>query len=392
MEKEKIAQAIQILKEEKIDCWMVADMESELISDPIMDYVVGTGVVWLSFFLFFANGEKQAIVGNLDIEKMQQTGLFDRVWAYKGSPRDSLLEILHRLDPKKIAIDYSLDNPAADGLTYGKYLKIAELLKETPFSARLVSAESIIGKLRGRKSSGELKLIRAAIEHTVAILDQVTSRARPGMTEKEVAEIISHERNRLGLKSSWGEDSCPSVFTGPQTVGAHIGPSGKVLARGQVFNIDFGVQVERYCSDLQRTWYILKEQEKQAPAEVRRGFDTVLQSIQMAAAALKPGVAGVAIDKIARDYIVSQGYDEYPHALGHQVGRFAHDGGGLLAPAWERYGQLPFIPVEKDQVYTIEPRIYIKDYGVATVEEMVLVGESGVEFLSPPQRQLFLIK
>ena len=70
------------------------------------------------------------------------------------------------------------------------------------------------------------------------------------------------------------------------------------------------------------------------------------------------------------------------------MGRDAHDGGALLAPAWERYGNLPFIPLEKDQVFTIEPRIYIKDYGVATVEEMVVITADGAEYLSQPQTEL----
>ena len=108
----------------------------------------------------------------------------------------------------------------------------------------------------------------------------------------------------------------------------------------------------------------------------------LLESIRLAFSALKPGVRGLDIDTIARGHIVSQGYDEYPHALGHQVGRYAHDGGALLAPAWERYGNLPFMPLEKDQVFTIEPRIYVKDFGVATVEEMVVITAGGAEYLS----------
>ncbi|MBN2346360.1 MAG: M24 family metallopeptidase, partial [Candidatus Aminicenantes bacterium] len=108
--------------------------------------------------------------------------------------------------------------------------------------------------------------------------------------------------------------------------------------------------------------------------------------------AMKAGIRGLDIDGIARGHIVSQGYDEYPHALGHQVGRSAHDGGALLAPAWERYGSLPDIPLEKDQVFTIEPRIYVKDYGVATVEEMVVVTAGGAKYLSRPQEELLLVR
>jgi Xaa-Pro aminopeptidase len=212
------------------------------------------------------------------------------------------------------------------------------------------------------------------------------------MSEKELAAWITARREKLGLKSAWDVSSCPAVFSGPQEVGAHSAPTGNVLKPGHIFNIDFGVKVEKYCSDLQRTWYILRPGETQAPPEVQRGFDVLLQSIRLAFAALKPGARGVDVDAIARGHIVAQGYDEYPHALGHQVGRDAHDGGALLAPAWERYGSLPFMPLERDQVYTIEPRIYVKDFGVATVEEMVVITASGAEYLSQPQQELYLVK
>ena len=129
MEKEKIAQAIEILRELDIDLWMVIDRESGIITDPVMDYVVGCHATWLSFFLFSRTGEKHAIVGNLDVETFRRAGLFDTVSAYKGSPKDDLLRLLRRLDPKKIAIDYSPDCAAADGLTHGNYLNLLELLQ-----------------------------------------------------------------------------------------------------------------------------------------------------------------------------------------------------------------------------------------------------------------------
>lgn len=392
MEKEKIAQAIEILGELDLDLWMVIDRESGILSDPVMDYVVGQHATWLSFFLFARNGEKHAIVGNLDVETFRRCGLFDTVSAYKGSPREDLLRLLGRLAPRRIAIDFSPDCAAADGLTHGNYLKLQELLQGSDFGGRLVSAEDLIAKLRGRKSAEELRRLRRACEVTVALYDRVGRAARPGMTEKELAAWITARRRKLGLPAAWHEDSCPAVFSGPQEVGAHSAPTGNELKPGHIFNIDFGVKVEKYCSDLQRTWYILRPGEKKAPPEVQRGFDVLLQSIAKAFAALKPGARGVDVDAAARGHIVAQGYDEYPHALGHQVGRDAHDGGALLAPAWERYGQLPFLPLEKDQVFTIEPRIYVKDFGVATVEEMVVLTAAGAEYLSRPQTGLLLVK
>lgn len=392
MEKEKIRQAIGILNESDTaaDLWMVIDKESDLLSDPIMDFILGTGVTWLSFFLFFKTGEKYAIIGNLDVEKIKRLNLFDDIFPYKGSPKDDLLKLLNKHNPQTIAINYSIDSPSADGLTYGKYLKLLELLEGTDFTDRLISAEGIIAKLRGRKSAEEVRWIKEAIKVTLEIYDKVTSHVKPGMTEKEVARFITGERLKTGYDPAWEEDHCPSVFSGPQETGAHSGPTDKALERGHVINTDFGVVVEKYCSDLQRTWYILKEGETEPPEEVIKGFDTIIESIQLAFEALKPGVKGYDIDKIARDYIVSQGYKEYPHALGHQVGRSAHDGAALLAPDWERYGKLPFIPLEEGQVFTIEPRLYIKQ-GVVTVEEMIVITKDGAEWLSKPQREIYLI-
>jgi len=392
MEDEKIKQARDILEEEAIDCWLVIDKESEVLSDPIMDFVVGTGVTWLSFFLFFRDGETHAIVGNLDLEKFERLRRFDHCTGYKASPRQELIDLLNRKKPNHIAIDFSTDSPPADGLTHGRFLELQALLAGTPHLERLVSAEAIIAKLRGRKSAEEVTRIEEAVAVTLEIYDRVSAYARPGQSEKQLAEFISTERRKLGLPPAWEEDHCPSVFTGPQTTGAHSGPTDNTLRRGHVFNIDFGVKVKQYCSDLQRTWYILKEGEDRPPAEVLRGFSTIRTSIEMAFAAMKPGARGIDIDRIAREHIVSQGYDEYPHALGHQVGRSAHDGGGLLGPAWERYGNLPRIPLEEGNVFTIEPRLYLEDHGVVTVEEMVLITRDGARWLSRPQKEVFLIQ
>ena len=86
------------------------------------------------------------------------------------------------------------------------------------------------------------------------------------------------------------------------------------------------------------------------------------------------------------------GFDEFPHALGHQIGRAAHDGAGLLCPRWERYGTKPEAILEKGQCYTIEPRIYVEGHGVATIEEIVVVTGDGVRYLSHPQTEIMLVK
>jgi Xaa-Pro aminopeptidase len=157
-------------------------------------------------------------------------------------------------------------------------------------------------------------------------------------------------------------------------------------------NIDFGIKYNGYCSDLQRTWYVLKDDEEKAPTDVEIGFYVVRNAIQKVVDKLKPGVQGCEMDDIARNYIVKSGYEEFPHGLGHQVGKNVHDGGCGLLPRWERYGNAPFMKVEELQVYTIEPRLRVEGHGIATLEEEVFITKDGCEFLSKPQKELIYIK
>ena len=156
--------------------------------------------------------------------------------------------------------------------------------------------------------------------------------------------------------------------------------------------MDFGIKIENYCSDMQRTWYILREGETTAPADVQKGFETIVRTVEASRKAMKPGVLGLDVDAVSRKIVTKAGYEEFPHALGHQVGRFAHDGTALLGPAWEKYAQKPFWPLEPGMVFTIEPRLTVPGKGIATIEEMVVVTETGADWLSSPQTELILIK
>jgi Xaa-Pro aminopeptidase len=214
---------------------------------------------------------------------------------------------------------------------------------------------------------------------------------KAGKTEKEIAAFMRQKAKDAGVKFAWDPNSCPAVFAGPETASAHYQPTDRVVERGHILNMDFGLKYNEYCSDLQRTYYVLNEGETKAPPDVQRGFDTIITSIELARKQMRPGIEGIEIDKTARDYITRSGYPEYPHGLGHQVGRFAHDGTALLGPAWEKYAQKPFQKLEKGMVFTIEPRLPVEGRGIATVEEMVIVTDTGAEFLSTPQTELTLI-
>ncbi len=387
---EKLKQAAEICREKGIDLWLTFVRESTSTPDPALDLILGTSCTWESAFIITAGGDAVAIVGSLDSQNIKDHADY-RIIGYVDSIKDELLHSLQKYDPAKIAINYSLNDVMSDGLSHGMYLILTNYLQGTPYLERLVSSEEIISALRGRKSSTERQYIKDAIDETLDIFDMVTEWVHIGLSEQDVAEFIRNEVKKRGLGFAWDEAHCPAVFSGPDTAGAHAGPTQRKIQPGHIMNIDFGVRKNGYVSDLQRTWYFLRRDETEAPPEVQRGFETIYNAVHKAAAALKPGMRGWEVDAVARNYIVEAGYEEYPHGLGHQVGRQAHDGAALLCPKWDRYKDLPFSVVEEGQVYTIEPRLTVEGYGIATIEEIVVVTKDGCEFLSEPQRELLLI-
>ncbi len=389
---EKQKQAVEILKEKDIDMWMTFVRETGNIKDPMMDMIVGTGATWHSAFIITKTGETIAVIGSLEEANMKTVGTFKEIIPYLKSVKKDLKNVLKKHDPQSIAINFSRNSSLADGLTYGVYLELVDLLKDTPYPERFVSSEEIVAALRGRKSQTEVDLIKEAIRETLIIFDEVTGFIEVGKSEKDVGNFVRSKVNERGFEMVLDEEHCPAVFTGPGTAGAHSGPTDKKIQKGHVINMDFGIKINGYCSDLQRTWYVLRDGETKAPKEVIKGFNVIRDAIQMSAEAMKPGKAAWEIDNVARSYIVENGYEEYPHGLGHQVGRVAHDGGAMMGPKWERYGNTPYMALEVGNVFTIEPRLTIPGFGIATMEEIVWVKEDGVEFLSKPQTEIYLIK
>jgi Xaa-Pro aminopeptidase len=265
------------------------------------------------------------------------------------------------------------------------------MLDEIGMGDRIQSAERIVSALRERKSPAEIRHIREAIGHTQEIFSLVAGFIAPGRTEKEIAAFMLEEVSRRGLVTAWNPVSCPSVFTGPETAEAHYAPTDRPVERGQVLNMDFGVKVNGYCSDMQRTFYIMEEGQKSVPAEVRKGFDTIVEAIERSRQAMIPGTKGLDVDAVAREVLAANGYEGFPHGLGHQVGRFPHDGTALLGPAWEKYAQKPFQRLEPNMIFTLEPRLTVPGRGVVTVEEMVMVTDRGAEYLSDPQKEIIVI-
>ncbi|KAA3631186.1 MAG: M24 family metallopeptidase [Calditrichaeota bacterium] len=85
------------------------------------------------------------------------------------------------------------------------------------------------------------------------------------------------------------------------------------------------------------------------------------------------------------------GFPEYEHALGHQLGRDVHDGGALIGPKWERYGNSPMIPLEENNAFTLELEIILPGIGCVGLEEDIVITKTGGKFISPRQTELIIL-
>ena len=389
---EKTSQVKELLNEFGFDLWLIFVRETSANMDQVLPLIYGDAdLTWQSALLFSKEGYRCAVVGRFEVETAQNTGAFDRVIPYDESIQPLLWEELNRINPGQIAINISRDDVLADGLSHGMYLNLMEILKDTPFKDRILSAEKIIRALRGRKTKTELERIKKAIETTLKIYNVTFPKIRVGMREIDVAGLMHTEVESLGLGYAWPKGNNPAVNTGPDSPVGHNAPTDLRIEPGHLLHFDFGVRENDYCADIQRMVYVREPGVMDIPATVRKGFNTVVESIQAAFSIIKPGVLGIEVDRAARQVVTEAGYPEYKYATGHQLGRLAHDGGGILGPDWQRYRDLPFMPVEEGQVYTLEPGLMVPGYGYVGIEEDILVTKDGAEFLSPPQTELIVI-
>ena len=390
---EKATQALEILKETDIDLWLTFVRETSGVRDPVLDFLIGPrDLTWQSALMFSKAGESIAIIGNLEKNEIEKLDLFDTVLGHDEGVRNLLRETISRINPDRIAVNTSKNNVQADGLTHAMYEMLVSYLSNTPYTGRLISSEPVINALRGRKTHTEVERIRKAVEITDEIYHKTFEHVRVGMTEKDVAAFMHAQMAEAGVGFAWPRESNPAVNSGPESPVGHSGPTDIQVQPGHILHFDFGVKYEGYCSDIQRVGYVLRKGETAAPSKVQRGFETIRQAIEAARATMKPGVTGGEIDTIAREIVTGAGYPEYKYALGHQLGRVAHDGGALLGPLWEKYGDSPNLKLEVGQVFTIEPGLAVPGYGYIGLEEDVVMTEAGAEYLGKPQVEIVFLK
>ncbi len=374
----------QAMREQGIDLWITFTREGN--EDPLAQDLRFSDLTWRSAAIIDQDGTKTAIVGNLEVEAIKQNKFYDEVVGCTSEgAAPKLRQVIARRKPKSIAINRSYDEGAADGLTSGMEAYLKRALKG--YSKRLVSGEDLAIILRARLVPEEVELVKKAIVECEKVYDEVEEAIRPGKKDKYVHEFAHKIVAEEGLSTAWAYDRCPSVNVAGNPMG-HIGYHNATIRNRDFVKLDFGVNYEGYCSDIQRVYFVGPGN---IPSSVKRMFETARSANDAALAALKPGTIGYKVDSAGRKVIVKKGYPEYKHALGHVLGRSTHEIGPLLGPRWpNRYGKQVEKPVQKDMIFTIEPSVTSK-LGTCNLEQDVLVTAGGYQQLSKSQENIIRV-
>ena len=243
-----------------------------------------------------------------------------------------------------------------------------EKLRELSPQVEWVSTENIIEMLRQVKDAGEIALIRRAIAVAEAAFVSVKPLLMPGTREQDFALELEFAMRRDGAERAAFESIVASGALGARPH-HHAGPRPFVV--GDFVTVDWGASVDGYNSDITRTVAIGSVTDRQ-----REIYAIVLEAQSLAIAAIRPGQTGQAIDAVARDFITAQGYGEaFGHGLGHSLGRSVHDGPGFSV-------RTDSLVLQPGMVLTVEPGIYLEDWGGIRIEEDVLVTDTGCEILT----------
>ena len=231
----------------------------------------------------------------------------------------------------------------------------------------LVPTENMVETLRQIKSEDEIQRITKALRLAEQAFSQVLDTIRPGMTERQAAWALEKTMRETGAQ---GLSFPVIVASGPNSALPHAVPTDRMLGRGEPILFDWGARLNEYCSDTTRTVVIGEPDDR-----FKKAFDTVVTARDMAIAAIKAGVSGTQVDKIARDHIDQNGYaGKFGHSLGHGTGLAVHEGPRLSPIKDDR--------LEAGMVVTVEPGVYLPEWGGIRMENQVVVRQDGAQVLN----------
>jgi Xaa-Pro aminopeptidase len=247
---------------------------------------------------------------------------------------------------------------------------------EAELEVKCVPYKGIIEGLRQVKDSEEIANISKAAEIADHAYLRILNVIRAGISEKEVALELEYALKKMGA-DSLAFDTI--VVSGSRSSLPHGKPTDKIIVNGDFVTMDFGAKYRGYCSDITRTVVVGKPSDEQ-----RRVYQIVLQAHMRALNAASPGITGQELDAVARNTIEDAGYGKYfGHGLGHGIGRQVHE-----MPSASKRGEAEFVA---GNVVTIEPGIYIPNWGGVRIEDTVLITPDGRKSLNNTTKELLTL-
>lgn len=282
-----------------------------------------------------------------------------------GSYKEEVLKIIEEEAIRTVAFEDDLVTVAA-----------LEGLKNSFPSCKFVSIGTVISDMMSLKTPEEMAKVCKAQEITDKAFAALLPLLRPDMLETDVAAELEYQMKKLGASDKSFDTIAVS---GTNSARPHGVPRPVRLEKG-FLTMDFGCIYEGYCSDMTRTVVIGK-----ADADMKKVYQTVLDAQLAAIAAVREGMTGEELDRVARDLIYGAGYEGcFGHGLGHGVGLLIHEPLRISA-----FGQ---IPLAKGHVFTIEPGIYLRGkYGVR-IEDMIQMTANGpVDITKSPKNLIEIL-
>lgn len=219
------------------------------------------------------------------------------------------------------------------------------------------------------KTDEEVATIRRAAAITDSVMAEVNQLARVGQQEKQLAWELERRMRERGASGM----AFPIIVAfGPNSAMAHHQPGERGLQEGDPIIVDMGAKVDGYASDLTRSFFAGPEPSEQ----YRQVYELVLKAQVAALKGMGVGIPGKEADSLARDVIVEGGYGEaFGHSLGHGLGLDVHEGPSLS----QLYGQEL---LRKGSIVTVEPGIYLSDWGGVRIEDLVGITAEGIDMIS----------
>ena len=323
-----------------------------------------TGFLGGARLLIPRDGENILYVHEVNYESAKQTTKNCNVKLVKMG-KDVDLMIANQIKNLK------LKHVGFDELNTSIYLKLTKVLNNVKLEAR----KKMVRDLREVKDKTEINYMRKAAEITSEGIKKAfeTLRKISGLREYEVAAEIEYTMRKLG---SDGVAFDSIVASGVRTAFPHGGCTDRKIRKGDLVIIDVGAKYKNYASDLTRTVIVGNSSRKQIKI-----FNIVKEAQQKAFQNIQEGIKARAIDTTARDFIKNKGYGNYfVHNLGHGVGLDVHES-PTLSPENEEI-------LKAGNVVTVEPGVYITDFGGIRIEDTVLVQKNGAEKLTKSDYKL----